>query len=182
MHELLDKLNPMQRKAVELTDGPQLIIAGAGSGKTRVITHKIAYLIKEKHVPPWRIFAATFTNKAANEMKERVISLLKLPGEVKLNISTFHSLCAGFLRREAPKVGLSPHYTIVDERDQLAVIRDCLNGMETVSYTHLRAHETVLDLVCRLLLEKKNHRPKNTTHHPKTHIIVYNNHKRITSI
>ncbi|HON50594.1 MAG TPA: UvrD-helicase domain-containing protein [Candidatus Sumerlaeota bacterium] len=130
MHELLDKLNPMQRKAVELTDGPQLIIAGAGSGKTRVITHKIAYLIKEKHVPPWRIFAATFTNKAANEMKERVISLLKLPGEVKLNISTFHSLCAGFLRREAPKVGLSPHYTIVDERDQLAVIRDCLNGME----------------------------------------------------
>jgi len=120
----------MQRKAVEATDGPQLIIAGAGSGKTRVITHKIAYLIQVKNVPPWRIFAATFTNKAANEMKERVLHLLDLPGEVKMNISTFHSLCAGFLRREADKVGLTRHYTIVDERDQLAIIKDCLKLME----------------------------------------------------
>ncbi|HPB31466.1 MAG TPA: UvrD-helicase domain-containing protein, partial [Candidatus Sumerlaeota bacterium] len=128
--DLLDKLNPMQRKAVEATDGPQLIIAGAGSGKTRVITHKIAYLIQVKNVPPWRIFAATFTNKAANEMKERVLHLLDLPGEVKMNISTFHSLCAGFLRREADKVGLTRHYTIVDERDQLAIIKDCLKLME----------------------------------------------------
>ena len=125
--ELLENLNPMQREAVEVTDGPQLIIAGAGSGKTRVITHKIAYLIKVKKVPPWRIFAATFTNKAANEMKERVLKLLDLPGDVKLNVSTFHSLCAGFLRREAPKVGLTPHYTIVDERDQLVIIKNCLN-------------------------------------------------------
>jgi len=125
--ELLENLNPMQRKAVEVTDGPQLIIAGAGSGKTRVITHKIAYLIKVRNVPPWRIFAATFTNKAANEMKERVLKLLDLPGDVRLNVSTFHSLCAGFLRREAPKVGLTPHYTIVDERDQLVIIKDCLN-------------------------------------------------------
>jgi len=117
----------MQREAVEVTDGPQLIIAGAGSGKTRVITHKIAYLIKVKKVPPWRIFAATFTNKAANEMKERVLKLLDLPGDVKLNVSTFHSLCAGFLRREAPKVGLTPHYTIVDERDQHVIIKNCLN-------------------------------------------------------
>jgi DNA helicase-2/ATP-dependent DNA helicase PcrA len=125
--ELLENLNQMQREAVEVTDGPQLIIAGAGSGKTRVITHKIAYLIKEKKVPPWRIFAATFTNKAANEMKERVLKLLDLPGDVRLNVSTFHSLCAGFLRREAPKVGLTPHYTIVDERDQLVIIKNCLN-------------------------------------------------------
>ena len=124
--DLLENLNPEQQKAVELSDGPQLIIAGAGSGKTRVITHKIAYLIQVKKVPPWRIFAATFTNKAANEMKERVLRLLNLPGDVKLHISTFHSLCAGFLRREAPKVGLSPHYTIVDERDQIALIKDSL--------------------------------------------------------
>ena len=120
----------MQKKAVEATDGPQLIIAGAGSGKTRVITHKIAYLIKEKSVPPWRIFAATFTNKAANEMKERVLEILDLPGEVRLHISTFHSLCAAFLRKEAHKIGLSPHYTIVDERDQRALVRDCLKQME----------------------------------------------------
>ncbi len=126
MVDLLENLNPMQRRAVELSDGPQLVIAGAGSGKTRVITHKIAYLIQVKKVPPWRIFAATFTNKAANEMKERVLRLLQLPGDVKLHISTFHSLYAGFLRREAPKVGLSPHYSIVDERDQLALIKDSL--------------------------------------------------------
>ncbi len=128
--DILDGLNPVQRVAVETTDGPQLIIAGAGSGKTRVITHKIAYLIRVKKVPPWRIFAATFTNKAANEMRERVLRLLNLPGEVRLNVATFHSLCAGFLRREAPKVGLSPHYTIADERDQLALVKDCLRMLE----------------------------------------------------
>lgn len=128
--DLLHGLNPMQKKAVEATDGPQLIIAGAGSGKTRVITHKIAYLIREKNVPPWRIFAATFTNKAANEMKERVLDILDFPGEVRLHISTFHSLCAAFLRKESHKVGLSPHYTIVDERDQRALIRDCLKQLE----------------------------------------------------
>ena len=128
--DLLENLNERQREAVKTTEGPQLIIAGAGSGKTRVITHKIAYLVRVKHVPPWRIFAATFTNKAAGEMKERVLSLLDFPGEVRLNISTFHSLCAGLLRREAMKIGLSPHYSIADERDQLALIKDCLKLME----------------------------------------------------
>ncbi|MBN1900409.1 UvrD-helicase domain-containing protein [Candidatus Sumerlaeota bacterium] len=128
--DFLENLNPMQRKAVEITEGPQLIIAGAGSGKTRVITYKIAHIILTKKVPPWRIFAATFTNKAANEMKERVIRLLDLPGDVKLNISTFHSLCAGLLRKEAHKLGLTPHYSIVDEKDQLALIKDCLRLLE----------------------------------------------------
>ena len=128
--DLLKGLNPAQQKAVQLTDGPQLIIAGAGSGKTRVITHKIAYLIKNKKIPPWRILAVTFTNKAANEMKERVINLLDFPGEVRLNISTFHSMCARFLRREAPKVGLTPHYSIIDERDQMALIKDCMKLLE----------------------------------------------------
>lgn len=128
--DCLNDLNPMQRKAVEITGGPQLIIAGAGSGKTRVITYKIAHIILTKKVPPWRIFAATFTNKAANEMKERVIRLLNLPGDVKLNISTFHSLCAGLLRKEAHKVGLSPHYSIVDEKDQRSLIKDCLRLLE----------------------------------------------------
>jgi DNA helicase-2/ATP-dependent DNA helicase PcrA len=128
--DFLNNLNPMQKKAVEIADGPQLIIAGAGSGKTRVITYKIAYIILTKKVPPWRIFAATFTNKAANEMKERVIRLLDLPGDVKLNISTFHSLCAGLLRKEAHKLGLTPHYSIVDEKDQLSLIKDCLRLLE----------------------------------------------------
>jgi ATP-dependent DNA helicase UvrD/PcrA len=144
-HELLENLNPMQRIAVECTEGPQLIIAGAGSGKTRVITHKIAYLIKVKHVAPWRIFASTFTNKAANEMKERVIKTLDLPGEVRLNISTFHSLCARFLRKEAHKVDLNPHFTIIDDRDQKALLKDCLKIMniEKEDFSPKQAREMI---------------------------------------
>jgi len=137
----------MQKRAVEQTEGPQLIIAGAGSGKTRVITYKIAYIILAKKIPPWRIFAATFTNKAANEMKERVFQLLRFPGEVKLNIATFHSLCAGLLRREAPKIGLTPHYSIVDEKDQRALIKDCLRFLDISKETcHPRFCQQLINL------------------------------------
>ena len=100
MHLLLDHLNPEQRAAVEAAEGPLLILAGAGSGKTRVITHRIAWLIQEKNVAPDAILAVTFTNKAAGEMGERVNQLLGHSSLAKPLISTFHSLCVRILRRD----------------------------------------------------------------------------------
>jgi len=115
---LLTGLNEQQREAVLTTDGPVLILAGAGSGKTRVITHRIAHLIREKGVPSDAVLAVTFTNKAAGEMKARMEALL--PGApLKSWISTFHSLCVRLLRREAAAAGLSPDFVIYDEGDQL---------------------------------------------------------------
>jgi DNA helicase-2/ATP-dependent DNA helicase PcrA len=118
----LDKLNPEQREAVLHRDGPLLILAGAGSGKTRVITYRVAYLIGDGHVEPDRVLAVTFTNKAAGEMRERVEALI---GDESKGIwlSTFHALCARLLRREAPKVGLSRDFVIYDSSDQVAVVK-----------------------------------------------------------
>jgi DNA helicase-2/ATP-dependent DNA helicase PcrA len=130
VHDLLDKLNPQQLAAVTTTDGPLLVIAGAGSGKTRVITHRIAYLIREKGVPAWQIFAATFTNKAAEEMRVRIGRLVPGADTARLSISTFHSLCVGILRREAQHVGLTSRFTICDDSDQLALIKDCIRNLE----------------------------------------------------
>ena len=118
----LDKLNPEQREAVLHRDGPLLILAGAGSGKTRVITFRIAYLIGDGHASPDEVLAVTFTNKASQEMRERVESLIgATAGGVWL--STFHSLCARLLRREAPKIGLSRDFVIYDSSDQVAVVK-----------------------------------------------------------
>lgn len=104
MQNLLEELNPEQKKAVENTEGPCLVIAGAGSGKTKVLTYKIAYLMQEKQVKPWNILAITFTNKAANEMKERV---QKLVGEATNDIwlGTFHSICVRILRKFIDRLG-----------------------------------------------------------------------------
>lgn len=128
---VLDALNPAQREAVTTLEGPVLVNAGAGSGKTRVITHRIAYLVQRAHVPPWRIFAATFTNKAAEEMKRRLAALLPGLEAARLSIGTFHSLCVSILRREAAAVGLSPRFTILDESDQLALLKDCMRALES---------------------------------------------------
>ena len=118
----LDKLNPEQREAVLHTEGPLLILAGAGSGKTRVITYRIAYLIGNGHAPADQVLAVTFTNKAAGEMRERVEALL---GEDTKGVwlSTFHSLCARLLRREAPHIGLSRDFVIYDSSDQVSVVK-----------------------------------------------------------
>jgi DNA helicase II / ATP-dependent DNA helicase PcrA len=118
----LEKLNPEQREAVLHRDGPLLILAGAGSGKTRVITYRIAYLIGDGHAKPDEVLAVTFTNKAAQEMRERVEALIgDEAGGVWL--STFHALCARLLRREAPKIGLSRDFVIYDSSDQIAVVK-----------------------------------------------------------
>ena len=108
----LKKLNKIQRDAVEATDGPILIFAGAGSGKTRVLTHKMYFLINENHYNPEDILAVTFTNKAAKEMKERVMGLLKTD-DLPITIGTFHSVFARLLRREAKYLNISSHFAKV---------------------------------------------------------------------
>jgi DNA helicase-2/ATP-dependent DNA helicase PcrA len=120
--QLLEDLNPPQREAVLHGDGPLLVLAGAGSGKTRVITRRVAHLVLARRVAPWRILAVTFTNKAAREMRERLAALLG-PWSAELNVATFHSAAATILRREAEKVGLTRSFVIYDETDQLQLVK-----------------------------------------------------------
>src|SRR2546422_7511826 len=124
MH-FLDALNPEQREAVLQINGPLLILAGAGSGKPRVITRRIAYLAGDGHANPEEVLAVTFTNKAAEEMRARVETLLGSDCS-RMWVSTFHSLCARLLRREAPHIGLSRDFVIYDSTDQLTVIKQAL--------------------------------------------------------
>ena len=126
---MLEGLNEQQTEAVSTVDGPLLVLAGAGSGKTRVLTSRIAYLVGEKGVPPGNILAMTFTNKAAGEMKERVQALLERPAS-NLWIGTFHSLCARILRRECTHVGLNPSFSIFDSEDQLTLLRQVVRDQE----------------------------------------------------
>lgn len=139
MPSLLDDLNPIQQQAVEQTDGPILILAGAGSGKTRVLTYKVAFLIEQKIVEPNQILAITFTNKASQEMKERIMRLIADSGSrIDKNnhkpsaisntpiMGTFHSICARILRRDGGKIGLEPGFTIYDESDALDAIKESL--------------------------------------------------------
>ena len=123
--DLLSSLNPAQQEAVQHTDGPLLILAGAGSGKTRVIAHRIAYLVSERLAHADEVMAVTFTNKAAQEMRERVEKLLDTNCRA-MWVSTFHALCARLLRREAPAIGLSRDFTIYDSADQQSVIKQLL--------------------------------------------------------
>ncbi|MBW7652000.1 DNA helicase PcrA [Anoxybacillus sp. ST4] len=122
---LLDGLNEKQKEAVKTTEGPLLIMAGAGSGKTRVLTHRIAYLMAEKDVAPWNILAITFTNKAAREMKERVERIVGKQAE-DIWISTFHSMCVRILRRDIDRIGIHANFSILDTTDQLSVLKHIL--------------------------------------------------------
>src|SRR5687768_3777007 len=123
--DLLSSLNPEQREAVEQTEGPLLILAGAGSGKTRVIAHRIAHLVSSGISEPDRVLAVTFTNKAAEEMRTRVQTLLGMDCR-QMWISTFHALCARLLRREAPHIGLSRDFVIYDSSDQQSVVKQLI--------------------------------------------------------
>ena len=128
LQNILSGLNKRQKEAVETTEGPLLIMAGAGSGKTRVLTHRIAYLIHEKQVNPWNILAITFTNKAANEMKERVSQLITDGGE-DVWVSTFHSMCVRILRREIDQIGYSSNFTIAGASEQQTLMKKVLKKL-----------------------------------------------------
>ena len=128
MQDILKGLNDKQYEAVINTEGPCLVIAGAGSGKTKVLTHKIAYLIGEKGVHPWDILAITFTNKAANEMKERIAGLV---GDEAKDIwmGTFHSICVRILRRFIDRIGFDSSFIIFDTSDQRTLVKGCLKDL-----------------------------------------------------
>ena len=123
--QILRALNPEQARAVTTTEGPLLILAGAGSGKTRVLAHRIAYLVGVKGVPPWRILAVTFTNKAAAELRERIISLVGEGGR-DVQAGTFHAICARVLRRDGEAIGISRRFVIYDTDDQQALMKQIL--------------------------------------------------------
>ena len=127
-HPLLAGLNDEQRKAVTHVDGPLLILAGAGSGKTRVLTHRVAWLLQVEHVRPDEVVAITFTNKAAGEMKERIEDLVG-PVARTMWICTFHSMCARLLRREAQRMGYRSTFTIHDEDDRRRLIKRCMEEL-----------------------------------------------------
>lgn len=140
-YEYLENLNPEQTAAVVHSGSPLLILAGAGSGKTRVITTKIAYLIQHENFQPWQILAVTFTKKAANEMKERAVALEPLAADAQ--IKTFHSFGAWFLRRYGEEAGLEPNFTVYDDDDSATLLMKAMPGM-TKKQANLAAHKIAL--------------------------------------
>ena len=129
MQNILDGLNDKQYEAVVNTEGPSLVIAGAGSGKTKVLTHKISYLINEKNVKPWNILAITFTNKAANEMKQRIEHLVGGQATSDMWIGTFHSICVRILRKFIDRIGFDSSFIIFDASDQKSLVKQCLKEL-----------------------------------------------------
>ena len=127
--DLLNAMNAPQKEAVMTTEGPLLILAGAGSGKTRVLTHRTAYLIQEKKVDPYHILAITFTNKAAGEMRERIDKLVGFGSEA-IWVSTFHSMCVRILRRYIDRLGYDTNFTIYDTDDQKSLMKDICKRLE----------------------------------------------------
>ena len=127
--DILEGLNPPQREAVETMEGPLLIVAGPGSGKTRVITHRIAYLTRVCGISPYRILAVTFTNKAAREMRDRLQRLVGTRAD-NLTVGTFHAFCVGLLRREGKHIGLDPKFSIFDDEDQMVLVKEAMEQAE----------------------------------------------------
>ncbi len=136
MQDLIEELNNKQKEAVLATEGPCLVIAGAGSGKTKVLTHKIAYLLSEKDVKPWNILAITFTNKAANEMKQRIEKLIGEASQ-EMWLGTFHSICVRILRRFIDRIGFDKSFLIFDTTDQRTLIKECMKtiGLDDKLFT-----------------------------------------------
>src|SRR5579863_2179404 len=127
MNDYLSRLNPEQREAVETVDGPLLVLAGAGTGKTRVLTTRFAHILLTNRAFPGQVLAVTFTNKAAREMRERVGAILGRPAE-GLWLGTFHALCARMLRRHAGQVGLSGNFTILNTDDQVRLLKQVMEA------------------------------------------------------
>ena len=154
--DLLTGLNPVQREAVTHPGGPLLVVAGAGSGKTRVLTHRVAWLIREQGVSPFEILAITFTNKAADEMRRRVAELVG-PVALKMWVSTFHSACVRILRREAEAVGFPSSFTIYDQADAVRltgyVIRDV--GLDAKKFPARKIHATISSAKNELISPKQ---------------------------
>ena len=136
---LLAQLNDSQREAVTYCDGPQLVIAGAGSGKTRVLTYKIAYLLDHYDMAPWNILALTFTNKAAREMKERIGRLVGQDRAIRLQMGTFHSVFARILRAEAEHIGFGANFTIYDQSDSRSLVKSIIKEMQLDDKTYKAA-------------------------------------------
>jgi len=152
MTDILAELNPAQRQAVEAISGPVLILAGPGSGKTRVITHRVAYLIRVCGISPHHIMAVTFTNKAAREMEERLNQLVS--GSVKnLTIGTFHAICARILRREGRAIGVDPGFVIYDDEDQLELVKRAISevGLDPKQYSASAIASTISAAKSRML-------------------------------
>src|SRR5918999_2590458 len=149
--DYLDDLNPVQREAVEHVGGPALIVAGAGSGKTRVLTYRIAHLI-EQGIHPFSIISITFTNKAADEMKRRVVELVGGVAE-KMWVSTFHSACVRILRREAPQLGFRSSFSIYDAADTDRLIKACMKelGIEHKRFPPRAVAATISDAKNKLI-------------------------------
>lgn len=151
MSEILNQLNEKQKEAVIQTEGPVLILAGAGSGKTRALTHRVAYLIKEKNIPPKNILAVTFTNKAAGEMLERIKKLLDLPFQTPTysqylpHTGTFHSICVRILRKEIDKIGYKSSFVIYDDQDQLALMKKVMKKLE-ISFEQIKP-QAILNII-----------------------------------
>ena len=153
--DILAALNPAQRRAVEAIGGPVLILAGPGSGKTRVIAHRVAYLIKVCGIKPHHIMAVTFTNKAAREMKERLEQLLGQEVEA-LTLGTFHAICARILRQEGKAIGLEPRFVIYDEEDQLNLMKQALQelNLDPKQYSPRALHSAISAAKSRLINPK----------------------------
>ena len=131
LEQIVAGLNPEQREAVQHTSGPLLVLAGAGSGKTRMLTHRIAHLIESGAARPFEILAVTFTNKAAREMRERVERLIgsEAGGHRGVWVSTFHSTCVRILRRDGSQLGYEPNFAIYDQDDSLALVKRVLKAI-----------------------------------------------------